>query len=403
MDLSFYRKINNSQYLDKKESQLYSIKEALLSDFEHSPSSVQVKINDDYRTVIITESSKSKNKKLISKPNETFYAGDYVCWEDTEWLVVERDPRTDVYTKGLIQQCYSSLVWLDDKGIQQEAPFAYRLDFYRGSGIDDGKTLVLPTERRYIYAQSNEHTQKIKKDRRFIFDGRAWKVTALDNTFFGLMYFELKEDLLDSVIDNLELRIADYYNNLHQYEIRVLNGSNISLAVGTNIQLNVEALDNGEPIDLPIAFTSHDHSIATVSNDGLITAKAEGVTTVTVEIVDNPSVSALISIAVNNNSVSNDLILNISGNDECKVSQIQTYSVSIINNHDNQSFQVEWILLNEDEVSETDLATVSSVNNTQCSIKGNTQNKLGYVKLCAFLVNDPSIRHIKRIKIRSLF
>ncbi|MCM3274530.1 hypothetical protein M3691_38150, partial [Paenibacillus elgii] len=83
-------------------------------------------------------------------------------------------------------------------------------------------------------------TLRLRKGQRFIFDGRPWKLTAIDGLLSGLIYFELEEDEYNSSKDNLDLRIADYYNNVADYSVTILNGSYVSFEESQALQLNVE-------------------------------------------------------------------------------------------------------------------------------------------------------------------
>ncbi|MCM3274453.1 hypothetical protein, partial [Paenibacillus elgii] len=131
--------------------------------------------------VQITDDSKTKEQKVITfRMKDPYTFGDYIKWKNDYWLTVMYDDIGGIYQRGIIQKCVSSLRWLDSEGLIQEAWFTYRLDFYRGAGVNDDKVITRPSERRYIYVQKNEDTLRLRKGQRFIFDGRPWKLTAID-------------------------------------------------------------------------------------------------------------------------------------------------------------------------------------------------------------------------------
>lgn len=163
--------------------------------------------------VHIVDDSKVKDLKVVSAyPGSLIEKGYLIYWQSKYWLTVSADPNFgEVYSRGRIIQCLSSLKWLDTDDEIREAYFAYISDRITENGIVNNNVLDIPNEKRYIIAQSNVYTQKLHKSMRFIIDERAWKVEGIDRLNEGLITLVLKEDLINPAVDNVDLRICNYY------------------------------------------------------------------------------------------------------------------------------------------------------------------------------------------------
>lgn len=194
-------------------SQLNSTKSFLNKHFKDSLSYQEVFINDStiVTDVHIVDDSKTKEQKLIISPFEKVMTGHIVHWRDSQWLTIIAD-EFETHWKGLIKKCESSVKWLNSEGEIKEAPFTLKFAS-NAYPIDEGKIMILSKEQRQIMIQSNEDTSFIKKDQRFIFDGRCWSVIGYDGLTEGLINLTLQEDLVNEAIDNMELRIANYTKN----------------------------------------------------------------------------------------------------------------------------------------------------------------------------------------------
>lgn len=286
------------------------------------------------------------------------------------------------YDLGIMQNCISSLKWIDDLGEVKETWFAYRLDFYRGAGQEDGRVLIMPSERRYIYIQKNSDTIKIKKEQRFIFDDRPWKVTAYDALLSGLIYLELEEDQYEST-DHKGLRIANYYEKIHIYSVKILNGDKLSIHAGQTIQLLHEIRNNSTITNKPVRFYSSDENIATVDDTGLVTTISNGTVTITCELTDDPSVKDTTQIIVefettNNYSVSLDsepiVLLNKS----------KMFTAIVKNNNViDITKTVMWYLFDKDGISQPIHTSATFISTTQITLRANS---VGYSKLVAVVV-----------------
>lgn len=193
-----------------KSSVATSAKKVLLKSFKDSPSYYSVSINGVVTDVQITDSSETREEKdILTQSTSLIKSGDVVLWNSENWLTLIVDDMGGIYYRGTIRKCVSSLKWKNTSSIQKEAYFTMKSDTASNFGITEGKIITLGNERRQIIIQSNVDTQAIKKDQRFIFDNRAWKVTVVDGLISGLINLTLEEDTTNTAVDDSTNRIAN--------------------------------------------------------------------------------------------------------------------------------------------------------------------------------------------------
>lgn len=353
---------------------------------------------------IVDDSKIKELKQLTLIPDQVLNFGDIIIWNTEHWITLQVDFQGGIYYRGSIQRCFSSIKWLDSTGEIREAWFTYRSDTPSNFGIQDGRIMTMPNERRHLIVQSNVYTQEIRKDRRFIFDNRAWKTISIEGLVTGIITLTLEEDLENNADDRMDLRVADYTNNIPSYSLTILNGTNLSLQAGNTLTLTTELKDRGIIItNKALIFTSSNPSIATVSNMGVITTIANGSTVITVKMADDVTITDSLSLTVEFSTAINKVVVAV-GSDTVLLGDTETYIREIKNNGviDNASF-VQWFLYADDGISVSDLATLSFNSTTQCTIKPNNKAQVGFVKLKCVVIGSPSVYEIKRIEIVSLF
>lgn len=379
-------------------------KQMIADGFFNSPSYYPVSLYKGYAPYTsvpldswIVDDSKTKEIKQIQLiPDQILNFGDIIIWNNEYWLATSVDDMGGIYYRGSIQKCVSSLKWLDISGVLHEAWFIYRLDFFRGSGTEEGRVITLPAERRYIFIQNNQHTMRIERDRKFIFDGRVWKVTAIDRLLTGLIYLELEESDTDLTKDNMELRIADYYNKVSDYVVSILHIDISSIYVGNPYQIDVHVTNRGGIVSVPINFTSSDESVASINNNGLLTTHKKGEVTITATYGNASDVLTLnvLEQVVNNYSV------DINGNPDIRYNATLTYGCLFKNNGFVFDDTSEYWLTGDDGISQTNLASITLQDNLKntCSIKAAKVS--GYIRLHVKNKNN-LISANKRIQVKS--
>lgn len=204
-----YKTRMNAYGTNIKDSQNKSTTNLIKKSFKDSPSYYSVSINSVITDSHIVDDSQVKEQKLIlTQSVSPIKTGDLVLWNSENWLTMLVDNMNSIYYRGTIRKCISSLKWKNTSGIDKEAYFAYNIQSQSNFGVEEGRVINLGNERRQIVIQSNADTQLIKKDQRFIFDNRAWKIISLDGLVTGLIYLTLEEDTTTAT-DSTSTRIAD--------------------------------------------------------------------------------------------------------------------------------------------------------------------------------------------------
>ncbi|ASA22752.1 hypothetical protein [Paenibacillus donghaensis] len=389
--------------ISNRDKNITHAKNSLSTTFTDSPSYYPVSINSstDFKDVWIVDDSDTKDQKVITSLDYDLQNGDIVDWQSSRWINIITDYLGDIYTRGTIKRCVSLLKWIDNAGDIQETPFAFNSESSSNFGVNEDRIITLSNERRNIILQSNEHTYKVTRDKRFIFDDRVWKVTALDRiSKKGLIIITLQEDEINPAKDNLELGIADYYDNVAQFRVEIINGKFATIKEDQTLQLNIIVKNRDTPLpSLPhIIYSVSDNEIIDITTDGLVTPKKTGLVVVKVSYKD---VFAEIEISVTE-STAYAYTCEIIGVSEIKKNRTQSYSVKFYRNGVEYHDDSEFLLTSDDGVSETDLATISVQDSSANTCSIFTGNTIGYFWL--HVKNQNGLSESKlRIKVKPLY
>lgn len=357
-----------SNYYEESKSRIISGGEKLFELHLNGFDAEETLINGVNRKLIITEKYSTKEilRKVIDKHGRLNY-GDTVYYLDRYWLIRKIDNENTVFDTATMEYSPSSLKWLDEDGETQEYHFIFNTENLSNFGIDEGKIISLPNDRRNIAIKKDEISKKITLGQRFIFDDAAWKVLSI-NRLNPLIDIVLQSDSFDDSKDNLELRIANYYGNVANYSISILNGNIGSIKIDDRILLNVEVKNNDDIIKYPLVeFVVSDPSVASIDISGWVTPLSVGSVVITAKY-KNVSTSISINII---NSVVNNTTVQIIGDNSIKYTMSKVYSCEFRNNgvikQDKSNF---WITA-EDGTTPSTLAIITDqdpISNT-CTVK----------------------------------
>jgi hypothetical protein len=387
--------------------QISNAQNAITNSFFDSPSYYQVNtytpatpLSSTPLDVWITDDSDTKDQKnIIAYPGQDLTKGYLIFWKGSYWLIVQADEDFgDIYSRGAMLECFNSLKWLDADGTTiRETNFCYKTDAASNFGISNDKILILPNERRTIIVQANQYTSLFRKDKRFIFDNRGWKITTIDGVIDGLITIVLTEDDINTAKDNTTLRIADYYDNVNDYEINVTN-TITSLEQGSTYQILAKVYNHGvELTSATPTFLSSDASILSVNSSGLVTGVGVGNANITISY---GGVDKVLPIAVTSSSVSNKYIV-FDTSAYLYTNQSKTFEVHYENNGvtivDTSTFEV----FASDGVSNTNLVSITSQNAADNSCVLKASGNVGTFVLKA-TNNDDTIVDSLSVEIRSV-
>ena len=182
-----------------------------------------VLINNVSCDVAIVNSDNLNEKTIYSTAKDSIKGGELVFWMDNQWLIVECDANSEIYTKAKLKQCNFLLHWVDSDAITHEQWCIIEdgTKYLTGEYEDNHHIVTRGDSRIAMTIGRNEHTVKFGRERRFLIDDpdsvemlsyqltKPLKLGAVYNNK-GVYSFVLQE-VVSTDDDNHELGIADYY------------------------------------------------------------------------------------------------------------------------------------------------------------------------------------------------
>jgi len=328
---------------------------------------------------------------------EEIKRGDLINWDNEYWLIIsEIGQKRYSYYKGIIQKCNYNIKF-NFQGTIKEFPAIVDSKVF---DTETNQFFSVPAGKIVVTMQSNVDSENINIGQRFIKMKNAWKVTGIDRTNNGLLMLWCD---LDSIIssDDLVNEIANAGDYI--YTLEITNGETSSIQEGSTLQLNVVVKLNGNVVtDKTVTFSCDNPSIATVDENGLVTAISAGECIITASLAENPSVYDTITITVTALPQHNYAVT-ISGSTSIVKTKTATYTATFTDNGTPITEESFFYITADDGVSETTLATIESqdpVANT-CVVKAGST--LGYVKLWVKNTAGTIISEPFRIQIKNIF
>lgn len=195
-----------------------------VSTSETSLSRKIAKINNEERQfLIVSQGNNSMHTKTItSMPDEKFYDGDYIVWNNRHWLITETDSEDEIYSRGTIRECQRTIRWQNKNGEIVER-WCVVEDKNTGKGINSNEKIDLINTIFYVLLPLDEETMKIHRYQRFIIDvdmeepntyvvsdrNVISKIYCPENQR-GIIGLTLTQDERSQTKDDIENVIADY-------------------------------------------------------------------------------------------------------------------------------------------------------------------------------------------------
>lgn len=194
IDIDYYRKIQNACGVESlQEAKRSQVKQDLNRDFKNTLDAYKVTIDDVEQDLTILKTNDSHTKKIKSRPNESFNAGQIVYWQNSHWLINEVDTNNDIITHGKMVECNHILYWQDNSG-DIISRYVYVEDFTKYSNGETGNSTIIIGDNQYgVYIPIDKDTKKLKRGMRFVFDFEDSEnpdVYALTNRKINLYNYE---------------------------------------------------------------------------------------------------------------------------------------------------------------------------------------------------------------------
>lgn len=245
---------------------------------------------------------------IIDRKIDFIPAGAYVKYNDNVWIVFNPDNVASDIGTAVVQRCNTTYNTLDWYGNVIKTPMSmakgkilasspYYMEY---SAIMDGYGHVL--------LQYNEATKDLHDNTRVILGNSAY-------SFYGVVNYaqEFTGDEDSVHIIKADLRVNEITENDDRTN-RVSDGGSFRFTVeigganrmseGGTQTLTAHFFRNGEEVfdtaeyPLSVSWQTDDGSVATVSEDGVLTANAVGSCKVTATLVQNESITAEFSVEV---------------------------------------------------------------------------------------------------------
>jgi len=259
--------------------------------------------------------------------------------------------------------------------------------------------LSIPAGKIVVTLPNNADTDNITLGQRFISMKNAWKVSGIDRTKNGLLVLWCE---LDSIIssDDLENEIANAGD--YVYTIEITNGETASIQEASTLQLNAQVKLNDNIVEKEVIYSSDNPSIATVDENGLVTAISAGDCIITASLAENPNVYDTITITVTALPEHNYAVI-ISGSTSIVKTKTATYTATFTDNGLPITQESFFYITADDGVSTTTLATIQSQDPTANTCVVKAGSTLGYVKLWCKNIEGTIVSEPFRIQIKNIF
>ena len=147
--------------------------------------------------------------------------GDIVECYGAHWIITQKDPNTDIFSRGLMELCTTTLRWQNPETLDIIERWVFVKNPY-STNIKESSTLTTLNGKYEVYVTKDEETLAVAPDKRFIMGTAGGKPLAYKLTFpdihaetfdgqgQGIIVWNLVSDEDIRPEDNLELMVADY-------------------------------------------------------------------------------------------------------------------------------------------------------------------------------------------------
>lgn len=180
--------------------------------------------------------------------------GDYITIEDEVWIIVTDIDFNGVFKFCKVRKCNNEIYWLDNSNILSAPIIITNLTLYT-DGITNGN-LKIQDGNATMVMQFNDKTKTITHNSKFIIDHNrecVFSVADIDSySKNGLLTLVCAKEQYNPTKDNLELNIANYYNNVvtNNTNIPIEGEKSVIISGSDSIKLSRTATYNSQFIDI---------------------------------------------------------------------------------------------------------------------------------------------------------
>lgn len=271
------------------------------SDIVRSSSAISYEF-DNYKVVDIAE-----------RQYTYLRIGAKVIGMGSTWLVINPDNMGNVLGKAIIQRCDAVWHYHDYYGNVCSEPMCFDRRLAKANDTDAQRATMITKGYFDAKVQYNDATRQLFTNSRLILGTSAYRITGYsdfiqefteDINSVNLLMFDVRYEEPNDVIDDMENRIAG--GKTFAWDINVLG--NPTIMVGETTELTATSTRTAEEktevvvstAEHPIHYIweSSDEAVATVDNEGVVTAVAEGEATITCTLAQNQNKSEEFKVTV---------------------------------------------------------------------------------------------------------
>ncbi len=247
-------------------------------------------IDGEERRCAITSTQKLKEKNIHTMPGETIFAGTYVEWANSIWLITSVDECSEVYQTGLMVQCNYNLKWVNPSG-EVVSRMVIAIDGTKYlTGEYSQQFVTVGDARMQVTMPRDDETALIDRDDRFLIDDpkaediQAFEVTKLNRASsvyngHGIYVHMLVESPRNDEVDNYELMIANYYDRIKESDapkpeptkdhIEIVGFDNGFVYIGSKNSLAASVYIGGKTVGEQVTYSVNcESSVAVVVLSG---------------------------------------------------------------------------------------------------------------------------------------
>ena len=234
--------------------------------------------------------------------------GAMLKYNDNTWIVYKGKNISAIHGSAVVRRCNAVIHLLDWYGNVVTVPMSYAKMGTLGNAEHTTENTITSKNYMNCICQLNEYSWKFEENTRIILGTTAYAMRGIDNftreytddpDSIHLLAFTIERTELQPY-DSVEHQVADYDG----FSWRIGVNWNNSMTVGTTQALEVTSIRNGQAVESteehPIGyiFASSDPTVATVDENGVVTALAQGEATITVSLIQNPGFTESVKVEI---------------------------------------------------------------------------------------------------------
>lgn len=210
---------------EKKEVAVRAIRQDFEAHFDETPGyEPDVMINGVRQPLIVYKDGKVlTERKIISRPPQTFELGDVVDCYSAKWLITEIDENKQFYTLGKMEECNMEIRWQNPDTKQLISRWC-TVDKPYFSNLEENKVIGISTREYKIKLSYDAETSLLDVGKRFMLEiiagnPKTYRITSVDTMTEryvvdgdtkGFLILNVEQDQTIHEKDRSDLMIADY-------------------------------------------------------------------------------------------------------------------------------------------------------------------------------------------------